>query len=185
MIKLKYLYWKIIPYDWRPGQIWYRLKCWIWHRYSTIKPRYLGHTWCDRSYLLPHMMFEILSQFVEKECSYEFVEWYGENGHKINDKYVRDEMQDLYDWWHYVYNKEYAEVSKILWAEANKHKPHTEFIPIVGSDSSRWDPQFNTEEDKLIWRMILDAINKLDRRMDQDLQERLHRLVNIIPYLWT
>ena len=178
---IKHLYWKIIR---RPGEIWYKFKC-FFKRYTTIKPRYLDHTWHDRSYLLPHMAFEILSQFIEKECSPGYIEWYGEYGHKINDKYVRDEMQDLYDWWHQVYNKEYHEVSKMLWAEAEKHEPHPYWVPIEGLDLYEWDPQFKTEEDAQLYRQGLNALNKLDRRMDQDLQERLHRLVDIIPYLWT
>ena len=83
-MNLKYAYWHTVPYDWRPGQIWCRLKCWAWKRYTTVKPRYLDHTWCDRCDLLPHMMFEILCDFVEKECSPGCVEWYGEHGHKLD-----------------------------------------------------------------------------------------------------
>lgn len=66
--KLRNFYWRLIPYDWRPGQLLYRMKCFFFKRYTTVKPRYLPHTWCDRTAVLPHMMFEILSQFLEKEC---------------------------------------------------------------------------------------------------------------------
>ncbi len=59
-------YW-IIPYDWRLGQIWYKFSCRFWHKYSTVKPRTLGHTWVDRDNLLAHTSFEILSDFVENE----------------------------------------------------------------------------------------------------------------------
>ena len=66
--KLKRLYWKTIPYDWRPGQIWYRLTCFLWKRYTTVKPRTLPyHTWCDRDVLMVHCMFEILCRFIEGE----------------------------------------------------------------------------------------------------------------------
>lgn len=34
--------WKIIPYDYRLSEIAYRLECWAYHRYSTVKPRYLN-----------------------------------------------------------------------------------------------------------------------------------------------
>ncbi len=71
------LYCRIVPYNWRCRQIWYKLKGFCWHRYTTVKPRTINfHTWCDRDALLAHTMFEILVQFVEKECSPSNVEWY-------------------------------------------------------------------------------------------------------------
>jgi len=183
--KIKHFYWQHWPYDWRPGQAWYRLECFLWHRYSTIRPRYLGHTWSDRCELMSHAMFEILSQFVEQECSPGHVEWYGEWGHKIGDKYVRDEMQELYDWWHTIRNKEMEEVNDMLWAEAHKHEPFAHFVPIGDGSLVEWKQQFYNDEDEAIYKCCLNACNKLERMMDAALQERLHRLVNIIPYLWT
>lgn len=177
--KIKYFYWQHWPYDWRPGQMWYRLKCFLWHRYTTIRPRYLDHTWYDRSGLMPHMMFEILSQFIEKECSPSIVEWYGEWGAKITvggeEKYVRDEMQELYDWWHTVWNKEVEEVKNILWAEALKHT----------SNQDIWEQRFATSEGEAIYKRCVRGCNKLERTMDVALEARLHRLINIIPHLWT
>jgi len=185
--KIKYAYWRHWPYDWRPHQIWYRLKCFLWHRYTTVKPRYLAHTWCDRDTLLAHMMFEILSDFIEKECSPGHVEWYGEHGHKIEvageEKYVRDEMQDLYDWWHVVCQTEYPEVDDLLWAEANKHRP-TRNLRQEG-EFSVWDPQFPIEEDKELWNNCVRATSKLEQMRVTDLQRRLHRLINVMPYMWT
>ena len=103
-------YWNRVPYNWRPGQIWYRFKCWAWYRYTTVKPRYLPHTWTDRDDVLPHVMFEVLSQFIERECTPECIDWEA-SGHMITvdgvEKNVRQEMQELYDWWHQEYNKDY------------------------------------------------------------------------------
>lgn len=187
--KLRNWYWRIWPYDWRPGQIWYRLKCWAWYRYTTIKSRYLDHTWHDRRNIVPHTMFEILSQFIEQECSPGHVEWYGEYGHKITvngeEKYVRDEMQDLYDWWHQVWNQRYEQVSDILWTEALKHRPRADFVPIEGTSLYELNSQFATEDDALCYNKCFDALNKLEANMERKLQEQLHRLVNLIPYMWT
>ena len=134
-------------------------------------------------------MFEILSQFIERECSPSDIEWYGEYGRKITingeEKYVRDEMQDLYNWWHYVGNQALDQVRDILWSEALKHRPHTNSIPIEDTDLYEQRLQFATEEDAICYYQYLDALYKLDARMEEDLQERLHRLVNLIPYLWT
>ncbi len=188
--KIRYNYWKVLPYDWRPGQIWYRLKCFWWHRYTTVKPRYLPHTWCDRCELLPHMMFEILDQFIGDECSPGYVEWYGEEGHKITvngeEKFVLDEMKDLVAWWNDVWNGEWGEVSDILWAEAHKHEPKTDWTKVEGKPHlSYWDPQFRETEDGELWRHCVRAINKLERTMHKDREERLHRMIAILPYMWT
>lgn len=183
------IYWDWVPYDWRLGQIWYRLTCWAWHRHTTIKPRYLNHTWHDRTELMPNMMFEILCQFVEKECSPGHIEWYGENAHKITvggvEKYVMDEMKELVEWWHKVWNKEYQEVNDMLWAEASKHSPTREFIDIPGTDFVEWLPEFKTEEDKVINHNCLMAMNKLERNMQEALEDRLHRIIPITFYMWT
>lgn len=186
-MNIKYAYWQIWPYDWRPGQIWYRFKCWAWHRHTTVKPRYLHHTWCDRCELLPHMMFEILAKFIEDECSPGHVEWYGEAGHKITvngeEKYVMDEMKDLVDWWEIVWNKEYEEVSDILWAEAHKHDPESEWIE--DGQLSYWSPEFKESEDGEIWHKCVHAVNSLERIMHKARDERLHRMIAIMRYMWT
>lgn len=46
---------------------WYKFKCWAFHRYSTVKPRGLGHGWVDRDVLMLHVIFEVLSKYVEEE----------------------------------------------------------------------------------------------------------------------
>jgi len=187
--KIKHFYWEHWPYDWRPGQMWYHFKCFAWHRYSTIRPRYLDHSWHDRRCLMPEMMFEILSQFLEQECSPGHVEWYGDYPHivQVGDvkKNVMDEMKDLYHWWHTVWQKERPEVDEILWAEVEKHPSTSLFTPIEGTNLSKFDRQFETEEDEAINHTCMMALNKLDDIMDAELNKRLHRLINVIPYMWT
>ena len=94
------------------SRLWYKLKCFCWKRYSTVKPRWLSHTWCDRDRLLLYCMFEILCRFLEEEK--DNVEWY--TGHLGKDKdgkeilgftidvngetvNVMDEMLELRRWW--------------------------------------------------------------------------------------
>ena len=188
--KLQDWYWQTWPYDWRPGQAWYRFKCWAWHRYSTVKCRYLDHTWCDRRGLLPNTMFEILSQFIEQECSPGHVEWYGDYPHMVTvdgkEKNARDEMQDLYDWWRWTWNEAYGEIADDLWEQAAKYAPRTNWVPTEGDDDYlTYDPQFDTEEDELQYNRYLKELNQLEINMEDDLQEHLHRLINIRQYLWT
>lgn len=168
-MKIKQLYWKI-PYDWRPSQIWYRLKCYFWHRYTTIKPRYLDHTWHDRCDILPHMMFEILSQFIEKECSPGHVDWDWDEEHRA----IRQEMQELYDWWHQVYNKQYLEQSEALWDKALEHRP-----------AILWEQVWDNPDDEIIYRECIDKVHKLDTRITEQLTDKLCRIIKLRHYMWT
>ncbi len=175
---IQYMYWKVLPYDWRPGQMWYRCKCFCWHRYTTIKPRQLDHQWCDRCALMSYMMFEILSQFLEKECSPGIVDWeasdhtvmYG--GHERN---VQEVMWHLYHWWHKIY--------------LVKHKYQYEQWHDHFSANTLNDSIFNPE-----WKSIEDRVHsdKLFKRgrikevaMLKELNENLKTIVDLVPYLWT
>lgn len=67
----------------------YKTKCFLWHRYSTVKPRWLPHTWVDRDYLLLYTGFEILCRFFEDEKPLEYFE----------DTPERLELHSIYKWW--------------------------------------------------------------------------------------
>lgn len=107
---LRKIYWRLVPFDWRPGQVWYRLRCFFWNRYTTVRPKTLsqyGHGWVDRDVLLLHCCFAILSDFVEKEYDQMNVDaarmrMRVEPAFK---KYVRemDLLKELYHWWKFEY----------------------------------------------------------------------------------
>ena len=197
--KIQDIYYSAVPFDYRPFQIWYRLKCWVWHRYTTVKPRTLKyHTWCDKDILLIHTMFEILSRFIEKECSPGIVDWYHEDAYRIIPGYpydyeqikknlehsvlVRDEMQDLYDWWH----KEYLlNVDNIFdkWHEwFTKHsvckKEDNRFIPL-------WTREWDTEENKKISTILRKEAHDREEDLRKELENRMVRLVYVSPFFWT
>ena len=93
---LRDIYWRLVPYDWRPSQIWYRFKCWAWHRYTTVHPRTLPwHTFTDRDKVLLHCCFEILSQFVEREMPADSKKDHQDEPWAGQDRAVRE----LYRWW--------------------------------------------------------------------------------------
>jgi hypothetical protein len=189
--KIKYKYWELISYDWRPFQIWYRLKCFLWKRYTTVKPRYLGHTWCDRVATLPHTMFEILSDFIEKECVGGPVAWYHEDSHKVVvngvERFRMDEMLALYNWWHLKYNKAYKEIEEDWWKkvqalEVKDEWPEEEF---EGEKVYRWEKKFKSEEHERLYNFYLDRMHDLDYRVSEELDLMLHRLINVRQSLWT
>jgi len=178
---------------WHPHNLWYKFKCWAWKRYSTIKPRYLDHTWCDRTELLPHMMFEILSQFIENECSPGHVEWYGEYGHKITvdgeEKYARDEMQEIYDWWNTTVQKEYPAKWDEWHERMRKHEPNELFVDYCDDDGvleyCEYNPQFDTPEQKEAYKEVCQECDKLEKEIADKYNEMMHRLINIRHYMWT
>ena len=96
-------YYAIVPYEWRPKEVWYNIKCFAWKRYTTVKPRTLGHTWCDKTNLIPHVLFEMLCDFVETELRNGRINW-----DAFEDQAAaRDEMEILYTWWTETYQEDY------------------------------------------------------------------------------
>ena len=172
---------------WHPQEIWYKLKCWAWHRYSTVHPRYLDHTWVDRVELLPHTMFEILSDFVENECSPGHIEWY--YGHKVKvngeERYVRDEMQEIYDWWHTTLHKEYPKKEEQLWEEAKDFKPNREFHPSENELFAEWRMEWDNPEAEETYNRLMNELQELEEQADRETTDYMHRLVNVRQSLWT
>ncbi len=188
--KIQEIYWSIIPYDYRPSQIFYYFKCLLFKRYNIVKCRYLDCRWHDRDTILAHTMFEILSQFIEKECSTDNIEWYGEYGSKIivngKEKYVRDEMQDIYDWWHKKYNKEYPETEDIWWEKRLQYSPEMKYVQSeVHKNCSTVEFIYKTSDHKYHYQQILQIMNDLDQHIHKELQDYMHRIVNIMDYMWT
>jgi hypothetical protein len=119
-------------------------------------------------------MFEILSRFIEKECGEDGVkDWYDEEwGGKIvvngEAKFVRDEMQELYDWWHLYYN------SGVM--EKEKDDLLSQIVEIG------YQPK--TKAEKLKLRKACKAYHNFDYKIRDDLKNRLHRIINVMDYVW-
>ncbi len=192
-------YWRNIPHNWRPGHIWYCLKCFLWHRYTTYKPRTLGHTWCDRSELIPHMIFEILSQFIDKECDPGPIDWYGEHGHKIipgvnydcYDKdrnhpdcvYALDYMKELRNWFYDIYLKEIDDTCT-EWYEF--HKEHC----VLRSERSTKHTSksifdYDSPENKKRDRELMDEAQAKENRLNQKLEDKMIEIIKIRGFMWT
>lgn len=186
---VRQIYWKILPYEYRPGHLLYRLKCRFWLRYSTVKPRHLPHTWCDRCVLMPHAMFEILCQFIEQECSPGYVNWYGEHGPKIEvngkQEFVMDEMLDLMHWWKVQYNDQLIRLRNTFIEIAHKYSPEDMFTEVEGTGFYRWTLHWDNPNREVMYRRFMKAADKLEEEVSKSLQRNMHRLVNVAPYMWT
>jgi hypothetical protein len=128
-------------------------------------------------------MFEVLTRFIERECSPGHVDWYSESAHKIivdgEERFVRDEMQELYDWWHGWYHDESLKDEKVLWDLVGRH------APLSWLHNGEWNPQYASEEDRRAHDEGMDLIQDYHDTKEAELLKRMHRLVNLMPYLWT
>ena len=169
--------------------MWYQVKCFVWNRYSTVRPRGLPHTWVDCSNLLPHVMFEVLSRFIENECSPGDVEWYGEYSHKITrngeEVFVRDELQAIYDWWNITYRKEYPQREDELLERMMAFEPDRVFKDTGNSHYVEFAPEWNDPEAKESYDSASKEFAALQKRSEEELIEFMHRLVEVSRSMWT
>ncbi len=190
--KLKYLYWNLIPYHLRPGQIWYQIKCFLWHRYTTIKPRTLGHTYCDTDTLLAHITFELLTQFLEEECSPGCVDWYyatdDYKGNKIEfngeERWIIDVLREICDWWHkdYLVN---VDRTYDAWHNYLIENKLAIFEWELDEEDIKEGYRHNTPEQRQILDELFNKGRELEEYYNETLTKYLIKLVEIRGYLWT
>ena len=209
------LYTSIVPYECRPGHIWYKLKCFTWHRYTTIRPKYLGHEWCDRDTLLIHCMFTILSDFLENECfGIDYIDWdehYKKYKVRVKNKKIGEHALaiELYHWWHKEYMPFFKGKHPIQQHYYKVADEHSDIL--IGKDLSKIkfpNPYLTPDEKKqleehkdtktypavfvydskrgkIITYKAFKELQTLEARMEKELTENLHSLVKIRHSLWT
>ena len=176
-----------IPFEYRFGPVWQRVKDFCWYRNSTIKPRTLDHSWCDRRELLLHMSMEILGQFIEKECSPGHVLWYGDGGPKIGDKFAMDEMKEIWNWWNITYQKEYPETTDALWNLISDCAPaieHRKLDPPL-AHLKRMVFHFKDDKHEAKYRALTEQARELEQKIEDQSDEMLQRLAAVRQYMWT
>lgn len=157
-----------IPHAYRPKEVWYKFKCWAWKRYTTVKPRKLDHTWIDRSHLVFHVVFEVLSDFVENEldrqsedhptpvnlCS-EYNDWNA----------AEKELREIHKWWindydeHYIWNLQDEDFDRLYpWTTPEDY------------DGKDYRPVARVKADIQYTDMIL---------------AKAKRVIELSPYMWT
>lgn len=188
--KIRDKYYDIVPYNWRPKEIWYRFKCWAWYRYSTVKPRYLGHTWVDRDRLLIHTTFEILCQFYEKECG---EDWQARDCPKniveVDGKeiLVIDLVKGLVDFWHW-YNKEVPDILHQMRVDYQQYSPNPLFKKYEGPNktiSHISNNDYGTPERKQKHDELLHKLWNYEKWLEDELDKNLHLIIKIRDSLWT
>jgi len=189
-------------FGWRPWrmftasgflpELWYYLKCRVWHRYNVIHVRSLPPTWSDRSDAMIHVMFQVLVDCVEKEDWFNDRLYYQEDPENGPDYTwdFRDEWQEmaiLYDWW---MNKRPARLAAEDEAGATWHKAFEaaggmQYGPVgpVGTEGAgvREIILSHSPEERKLFQESQD----MEKWGEADDEQMMHRLVMMTPYLWT
>jgi hypothetical protein len=144
---------------------WYYLKCALWHRYNRIHVKTLPPTWSDRCTVLPHAMFQILVDFIEREkpfdhfdTSYHQEDW--------------DKIDNLYHWWKEVYLPFDA-------YEGYDYSKGTE-NPFVHHDDGLYRFELNDYDEK-----FYAEVHKKEEAMRLTLIAKMKELCELKDMLWT
>lgn len=179
---------------WSKGRnIFYRIKCFLFKRYTTVKSRHLDHTYTDPCVILPFTMFEILEQFVEDDVKYGIADWYYPDnlkevmfrGKKEN---ARDVMDDLVYWWNNFYLKWWDQKLPeqiACWEIIHNCGTQDYFRP--WNDSPKlveWVKDYKSKELENLERRMFDDLWKLDEKIDKELIANMKTIVELTPYLW-
>lgn len=162
--------------------------------YTKIESRHLNKKeYCDGSDLMLYSMFEILDSFLYSE-GIEHVDWYSKevetNFMTINKKkvFIMDEMKSLKKWFYEKYlphskektleqmalnemvDESYAET---IW-ERNEYKEYVSMH--LKFKSKKQEENYEYAQKELL---------KIDVKMSREVQDILHRLVDVRPFMWT
>lgn len=153
---------------------WLKFRNWVWDRYSTVRPRYLGHGWVDRDVLLEHVAFEILGKFLENECSDEDeIDWYGDE----ESKNTMREMRVIWDWW-----KDYAAGKKDFKFVVD---PPEWVFARHGDNCSQMVWKFKNSEHEKAYDKERREYSDYRVSMEKELTAKLIRLIELRRFMWT
>lgn len=150
----------------------YYLKCALFKKYNRIVIRTLPPTWIDKCDLLPHAMFQILEDFVKKECSPGVVSWDADEEHKS----ARKKMDELLNWWHSTF-LEFDPYKDFDESKSSKNH-YIKEIDEEGRVIHRW--HCNEYESEFYKR-----VGEAEDEMSKELNKKLKEIVDLQPWLWT
>lgn len=176
----------LFPYRFSPHGLY--CKYWKHRKAWLIKPRYNCHKgWMDKVDLVPDLIFTALDNFVQEEA--DAVDWEASghtvevNGEQIN---VGKEMKDVLVWWHHNYHILYERETERLWNIIEKCEMRIEWKPSADNPHfSHANFLWDSEEKEKLYKETMSQLNALDAKMAKELNEYLHRVINLIPYMWT
>jgi len=146
----------------------YILNCWIlpWRRYNVVRVRSLPPTWCDRSHILPMVMMQVLTDFVERElyvCG--------------STRPEEDELKSHYVWFHENYLK------------ADPWVGYKEAVVACPKGSKcGWEPD---EAGMLLVEACethtraMNEVTEKEKALEDELNKRCLRVFELREFMWT
>jgi hypothetical protein len=141
---------------------------------KILKIQSLENGWCDKDYVMLHAVFQILVDFVQQEKPDQTVDWNSDLEHKRAWK----EIQSLYRWW---INTRPARKNPL--DEKGLKKPPMRWKKLPGTDHSQL--QDYDKKKYAAYDLALKKHCRLERKWNGEDQKKLHRLIEIRPFLWT
>lgn len=158
----------------RLREAWYYIRGLLWDRHHVLKMHTLPPTWCDRSEKMVHAMFQILVDFIDHECSPGHVNWDGQP----QDRAAMDEMLEHKRWW----QDEAANRDDFRglgeppdWDMFDEAKP-IEVQGVRYYEMTTPPPEITA---------YYAAAHKNEEAFEAELNRRLHRLIELRPFMWT
>jgi len=151
------------------------LKTYIRHRLTTkhhlIKTGLPKGQWCDTDGRMLYGMMNLFMEFLEKETPFETIEWESDEWHSNAKK----EMIAIRDWW-LNHDNRLKEIDNALsdWHD-NKFKD---------CKDEDWINRIN-QSDKPEDKVRFDYLHELEKKLDDEEEEMLIRLIKIRHFLWT
>jgi len=149
----------------------YYLKNLIFRRHHIIKTGLKKGQWYDTDTRMLYGMMNMLVSYIEDEKPFEIIEWDEDDTHRN----VKEEILAIKEWWDNYHNRE-AEIGIAL------HDWHEE--KFSGCEGDEWLKRINskdTDEQK----RLFDRHEELKKKLFEEEQDMLIRLVKIRRFLWT
>jgi len=153
--------------------LWYWLKCKLFHPYNVVKIKSLPCTWTDRDHIMAHVLFQILDDFINKEKPDLIIDWDSDPEHRQ----ARDKMTEIINWWKNVFLK-FDEWEGI---ELDFTKNHDDMFIQCKDNPHLYEMKPWSDSDK----EKMDIVNARDRAMEEELEKKLREILDIRKYMWT
>jgi hypothetical protein len=153
--------WNLIPFDWK-----YDVKRFKWKIHDLIWPKQkwlnIPRSWCDKTWLIPHVMFESIIHLVEKEREHQWADCTEEHP---NWKEAGDFIKECYQF-----------------AKEERPKSAAEIDRIISHGAEGWT--LNRLQ-TMSYDEIYPNLTKLEEELEEKESKYLHGIVKYRQYLWT
>lgn len=176
----------------RLGDVWYRLKCKYWHKYNQITCSALEPTYTDRCELIRHSMFQVLTDFLEKEDPFKYhikftftaeQEQENENNWVTHMKEQSEtflSMLKIYNWYWDIYAPHIQD----------SVKAHDKAKNITCETWHHGHACLSTDDEVLSFRChycseYWDSHHNYEEELNKLVLEKMKELVELSPCMWT